>query len=170
VETAVIGIVGALIGILLSNVLRVYFDWRNRRERIHDIQTALRAEIRSHRHALEYFDDVTRADNIIARIESDEKYTPFITREIEPPIFTAIVGEIHVLPAAVIDAVVIFYRQARTLSGMTDDMRDEFYKSLPADRKVQMYKDYMALGGYALDLADDALQAIEATLNAGTER
>jgi hypothetical protein len=70
-ETAIVGIFGALIGILLSNVLRVYFDWRNRRERARDIQTALRAEIRSHRHALEDFDD----EDGIAEVASASRRT-----------------------------------------------------------------------------------------------
>ncbi|MDO8361088.1 MAG: hypothetical protein Q7T08_13795 [Devosia sp.] len=169
-ETAVVGIVGAFIGILLTNVLRVYFDWRNRRERVRDIQTALRAEIRSHRHALEYFEDDERASGVIALMESDAHYIPFITREVDPPIFTAIVGDIHILPGSVIDAVVIFYRQAKTLAGMTDDMRDDRYRSLPPNRKVQMYRDYLALGAYALELADDALGAIESALAAGVQR
>jgi ABC-type microcin C transport system permease subunit YejB len=36
VEAAVVGLVGALVGILLTNILRVYFDWRNRSERVRD--------------------------------------------------------------------------------------------------------------------------------------
>jgi hypothetical protein len=170
VETAIVGIVGALIGILLTNVLRVYFDWRNRRERVRDIQTALRGELRSHRHALEYFEDAEGADAVVARMGSDPSYIPFVTREIDPPIFTAIVGEIHILPDSVIDAVVIFYRQAKTLAGMTEDMREDRYASLPSNRRIDMYRDYVALGVFALELADDALDAIEVALSSGALR
>jgi hypothetical protein len=169
-DTAIVGIIGALIGILLTNVLRIYFDWRNRRERVHDIQTALQAEIRSHRHALEYFDDEEGNADVVARMEGSASYTPFVAREVDPPIFDAIVADIYILPASVIDAVVIFYRQARTLSAMAEDMRDDFYRSLPPDRKVQMYSDYIGLGRYALELADDALMALETALSSGTER
>ncbi len=169
-ETAIVGIVGALIGILLTNVLRVYFDWRDRREKVRDIQTALRAEIRSHRHALEDFDDEAFADEIIRRMEGSQDYTPFITREADPPIFSAAVGEIHILPGEVIDAVVIYYRQARSLAAMIEDMRDPSFGVLPSERKVQMYRDYRGLGRYALELADEALAAIEQAIDNGSNR
>ncbi len=169
-ETAIVGIVGALIGILLTNVLRVYFDWRNRHERVRDIQTALRAEIRSHRHGLEDFDDQSGTDGVLERMAADATFTPFLTREIEPPIFGAAVGEIHILPGQVIDPVVIYYRQARSLAGMTDDMRNPAYAVLPSERKAQLYSDYIAMGLFALELADDALGALEDSLSSGVER
>jgi hypothetical protein len=168
-ETAIVGIIGALIGILLTNVLRVYFDRRNRKERVRDMQTALRAEIRSHRRALEYSDDHTRFADVVTRIETAD-YTPFVTREIDPPIFSAIVGELYVLPSGVIDAVVIFYRQVKSLGGLAEDMRGDTFRSLPAERKAQMYRGYFDLGRFAIELADAALGGIEAALNAKAVR
>ena len=76
-ETAVVGIVGALIGVLLSNALRLYFDWRNRSERIPDMQTALQAEIRSHRGTLEEYADPGLAEAVLSRLAGDDSYTPF---------------------------------------------------------------------------------------------
>jgi hypothetical protein len=56
-EIALVGVFGALLGILLTNAMTLVYDWRRRRERIRDVQTSLRAEIRSHRRWLESFDD-----------------------------------------------------------------------------------------------------------------
>jgi hypothetical protein len=53
---------------------------------------------------------------------------------------------------------------------MAGDMREDRYGSLPATRKVDMYRDYVALGVFALELADDALDAIELALSSGTVR
>ena len=46
-QTAIVGIIGALVGVLLTNIFRVILDWQARRERVRDVQTSLRAEIRS---------------------------------------------------------------------------------------------------------------------------
>ena len=69
-----------------------------------------------------------------------------------------------------IDAVVVFYRQAKSLSALAEDMRDETYTSLPAARKAQMYRDYVELGRFGIELADAALDVIETALAAGTTR
>jgi hypothetical protein len=47
-ETAIVGVLGALVGIFLSNVMTMLLETRQRRERVTDVQTSLRAEIRSH--------------------------------------------------------------------------------------------------------------------------
>jgi hypothetical protein len=66
--------------------------------------------------------------------------------------------------------VVLFYRQAKSLAGMTEDMREPSYALLPPGRKAQMYRDYIEMGKYALELADDAIAAIELALSSGEER
>jgi hypothetical protein len=168
-DAAIIGFVGALVGILLTNVLRIYVEGRNRHERVRDIQTALQAEIRSHRRALEYFDGGD-GEAITGRMEQDSSYTPFVTREINPPIFTAIVGEIHVLPGEVIDPVVLFYRQVKTLDALGQDLRDSTVGARAPPQRNPMVRDYFSLGAYALELADNALSAIAKTLSSGKDR
>ena len=169
-ESAIVGLVGALVGILLTNILRVYFDWRNRRERVRDIQTALRAEIRSHREALLEYADVEITAAIVERIKSDPGYAPLVTRKGDSQIFSAMVGEIHILPASVIDPVVIYYRQWRSLGAFVEDLRSEAYAALPGASKAEAFSDYLEMGSYAIDLADTALAAIANSLQTGEER
>jgi hypothetical protein len=164
VETAIVGIVGALVGILLSNVLRLYLDWRLRRERVADIQSALSAEIRSQRRALEEFLETERWESVLGQILADASFTPFVARAGESFVFEAIVRDIHILPSDVIDPVVLYYRQARILGMLVDDMRGATYAALPPARKADIYRDYVAMGAYALELADKALQALTASL------
>jgi prepilin signal peptidase PulO-like enzyme (type II secretory pathway) len=112
-ETAIVGVIGAFIGILLSNLATVLLEIRRRRERIKDVQTSLRAEIRSHWHRLAppiELDD--RAEIIVSRIrEASERgldFTPFIPREDPAVVFGSVAGEIHILPNDVIDPIVLY--------------------------------------------------------------
>jgi hypothetical protein len=167
VETAVIGIIGAVVGILLSNVLRLYLDWRNRLERIRDIQTALQAEIRSHRETLEEYGDAGFAEAMTRRLSEEAGYVPLVTRKGDAQIFAAIVSDIHILPASVIDPVVVYYRQWRSIGAFVEDLRSDAFGSLPPTRKVEAFKDYLDVGAYAVELADAALAAIAVSLRPG---
>jgi hypothetical protein len=166
-ETAVVGVIGAVIGILLSNVLRLYLDWRNRLERIRDIQTAVQAEIRSHRETLEEYLDTALVAAVLARLRDEIGYVPLIPRKGDAQIFGAIVGEIHILPDSVIDPVVVYYRQWRSIGAFVEDLRGEVFGSLPAARKAEAFQDYVEMGIYAAELADAALTAIAASLKSG---
>lgn len=165
-QTAIVGIIGALVGVLLTNIFRVALDWQARRERVRDVQTSLRAEIRSHRQSLEIFVDAARRDATIALIEADAGYVPFIPHEVEPFIFEAMVGDIQVLPGTVIDPVVLYYRQWRAISALAEDMRGAQFAALAQYRKAALYADYVAMGVYAVDLAKDAVDAINRSLRA----
>jgi hypothetical protein len=164
VETAVIGIIGAVIGIILTNASRIVLDVLARRERVRDVQTSLRAEIRSHRSALEIYLDEERWSSVAARIRSEPDYSPFVPREIDPFVFDAILPEIHVLPGEVIDPLVLCYRQWRALAAAADDMRGDAFAKLSQDRKAALYEDYVRLGSYGVELDKDAIDAINRSL------
>lgn len=168
-ETAIVGIIGAFIGILLTNALRIVLDLRNRRERMRDIQTALRAEIRSHRKSLEYFVDEPRWRSTIAQIGTEKGFSPFVPREVEPFVFDSIVRDIHVLPGDVIDPVILYYRQWRAISAFVEDMRSAKYAELEPARRASMYEDYAAMCIFATDLAKDAVDAINRSLRQDRE-
>lgn len=135
-------------------------DRARRAERILDVQTALRAEIRSHRHRLELF-RLAEPFNSGGTNSDDADFTPFIPREVGNIVFESIVGEIHVLPTHVIDPVILYYRQSSALAQLAEDMKNDRFDRLTATRKQSIYRDYLELGRYALVLADRAIEAME---------
>jgi hypothetical protein len=168
-EIAIVGVFGALLGILLTNALTLVYDWRRRRERIRDVQTSLRAEIRSHRRWLESFDAEKTEGGAAAKVKDGEEFVPFVPREVATFVFDAIVDEINILPGAVIDPVILYYRQMKALSAFAEDLRTERFERLERARKIEMYDDYLDMGVYALDLADDAIDSINRSLKAGSQ-
>ena len=167
-ETALVGVLGALVGILLSNALTMLLDVRRRRERITDVQTSLRAEIRSQWRRLAPLDLESRARMIVDKIEAaaDQEldFTPFIPQEDDNVVFESVVDEIHILPNDVIDPVVLYYSQLNTITRFVEDLRSERFARLEADRKVEMYKDYIAMKEQARLFADRAIRALDASL------
>lgn len=143
-------------------------DSTRRDERVFDVQTAIRADIRSNRARLRSLDLEQHAQNIANKIRSaaanGEGYTPFVPHEPHSLIFSALVSEIQILPASVIDPVVLYYRQMETIARFVDDLRSERFAQLDKDRKIEMFDDYIGLNTYALELANQAIDAINAAL------
>ena len=166
-ETAIVGIIGAFIGILLTNALRIVLDLRNRRERVRDIQTALRAEIRSQRGWLEDFRAESNVKQLLAQIRAGTDFTPFIPAEVRDFVFDGVLKEVHILPGEVIDPIVLYYRQYRGISAFADDLRTDRYSRLEPGRKAAMYEDYIGMGLYGLELSEKALNAINRSLKEG---
>jgi hypothetical protein len=168
VETAIVGVLGALVGILLSNVLTMLLDIRRRRERVTDVQTSLRAEIRSHWRRLAPMDLESRAEFIVGRIRSAPKqgagFTPFIPQEDDNVVFESVMNEIQVLPNDVIDPVVLYYSQLNTIKHFVNDLRSDRFAGLEADRKAEMYLDYIAMKEQARIFADRAIRALDTSL------
>jgi hypothetical protein len=169
-ETTLVGVLGALIGILFTNALTLVYDWRRRRERIRDVQTSLRAEIRSHRRWLESFDAEKQEGGAAAKVKGEGgAFDPFVPSEVATFVFDAILEDIHILPGPVIDPLVLYYRQMKALSAFANDLRNDRFDRLDIGRKIEMYDDYLDMGVYALELADDAVEAINRSLKSGAE-
>ena len=160
-DPALIGLVGVIVGVVLSNLAVRYLDSIRRRERMQDVRTAIRAEIRSHRARLLLFEPASSEQQISEKLMVSPGFTPFIPREPQSFVFEAIVAEIHILPTQIIDPTIYYYRQIATLAQFAEDLRSDRYLALEPNRKLEMYKDYVAMGRYALQLADEAIAAIE---------
>jgi hypothetical protein len=165
IVAALIGCLTTMLGWSVSFRQLRNLETTRRKEKIIDYQTALRAEIRSYRARFERMDPMGHRDTIIALIESDPSFTPFLPLEIPLLIFSEIAKEIHILPTAVIDAVVLFYAQAATIAQLTLDLRSRGFNALPWERKAGLYKDYYRLLLYTRELADEALERLEDGLN-----
>jgi hypothetical protein len=133
-------------------------------ERIRDVQTAILAEIRANRHRLHAVDLEAHAALVAAKMNADPAFTPFVPREVPAFLIDALMGEIHILPTGIIDPVILYYRQALTLSQLADDLRSERFEKLETNRKVELYNDYIGLMVYARTLADRAIDALDSSL------
>jgi hypothetical protein len=112
-----------------------------RTERVTDVQTALRAEIRSNLHRAREVDLSAHVAQIAANIRESPQYTPFVPKVSNTFVYDVLVTDIHVLPTGVIDPVVLYYRQAKAVAQMIDDLRGETYRLLDQARKIAIYED-----------------------------
>lgn len=132
-----------------------------RREKIVDVQTAIRAEIRSHRHRLLQF---LAVDLSALPSGPEDDFLPVVPSEVRPFVLDAILRDIHILPTDVIDPVIVYYRQVEALIRLVEDLRSDRFREMTGDRRVAMYRDYIGMGVYAAELAADAIAAINRDL------
>ena len=167
-DPALVGLLGVVLGVILSNSAVRLLDAMRRRERVRDVQTALRAEIRSDLNRLGGIDRVEHLDAVIERIEGSEltpqSYTPFVPRESDSVVFDAIASEIHLLPTETVDAVVLYFKQVKTIAQFVEDLRGNRFQTLEVDRKVSMYQDYFDMLTYSGQLAEEAISALDKAL------
>lgn len=163
-------IVAALISGLISLIV-VQLNFRaavraeklRRVEKITDFQIALRAEIRSELRNLERFDFALLLQEVEENYERQQNYSVVVPRVTKHPVFEAIVGEIHVLPEAVIDPVVLYARQRQAVESLAEDIRDPSFRSLAKDRQLAIYRDYLNMWETWRDFAREAEAALSGT-------
>ena len=152
--------------------------WQNRRaavlarkERIRDVHRALYAEIGAYLQSIGG-EEGLEADQsrIVARIEADHAFVPFIPSEEPDRVYRAILGDIHILPRTSIDTVVAFYGQLAAIGALIEDMRSDRFGSLSKDRRLEIYRDYIRLRRIALVYGDAALVLINAYAKGGPRR
>ncbi len=148
---------------------------RLRRERVNDVQRALYAEIRAYVAVLERdgFAEGSApayAREMAARIRAEADFFPLIPHERNRTIFSAVVGDIHVLPRAVVDPVAVYYSQLVAIETMIRDLRSLDKDRIGAERAARVYEDYVAMKTEALVLGRDAMLMMGGFLSGGAER
>lgn len=158
-------VVAALVAAVVAMLARPVDDWLNRRrartlraERVSDVQRALLAEIRAHVVALESQRlDAEGAAALLDRLRESGRF-PFIPTQANDRIFTAIIEEVHILPADVIDPVVTYYRQLSIMASFAEALRDEAEEDQA--RAVEMFADYLELTESALESGQEAVRLL----------
>ncbi len=154
--------------------------WRNRRdaqrgraERLRDVHKAIYAEIKAYVVVLNRDDLDDYAQAMVARMRQGEpgggEFIPFIPIERNETVFRAIVGEIHVLPRATIDSVVLYYSQLEAISALVEDMRSDAFVAIGVERRVKMYLDYINMKKMALEIGEVCLEVIAAYASGGKD-
>lgn len=117
-----------------------------REEQLRDAHRAIFAEIATNLSNL--WDIESLRDygaDMAAKMEEDPDFIPFIPRERNDRLFEAIQARIHILPRVTIDPIVAYYAQIDAVGALVDDMRGEAFKTLPQDRRIVMYLDYIEM-------------------------
>jgi hypothetical protein len=148
-----------------------YTHWRERAmerarraEKTRDYQKAIFSEISAYVEVLENDDLYAYKNEIIAKMQKGtaaKPFIPFIPNEENNAIFKALVRDIHILPRAVIDPVVLYYSQLVAIQALIADLRGQTYASLDKDRRIAIYVDYIAMKNEALTLGREALRTIK---------
>lgn len=140
-------------------------DAKLRQERVTDIQRALLAEIRAHVVALEDQRlDARETDRAVRRI-LDEGFIQMLPDNSNDRIFSAILEEVHILPALVIDPVVTYYRQVAVLRSFEEELPELATRN--RTRAAEMFIDYLELGEVARDTGYEAMRILLASLHGG---
>lgn len=150
--------------------------WQTRRaaatlraERTRDVHRALYAEIGTNLANL--WDEAqldAYAAPIVARMRAEgEGFIPFIPVEQNDHLYEKIAAEIHILPRQTIDPVVAYYSQVRAIAALATDMRAAAFAGLAADRRIDMYLDYIAMKKQALAFGRHANTMITAYARGG---
>lgn len=140
-------------------------DERLRRAREADIQRALLAEIRAHVVALDQKVPLPEdAARLLDLIRSGD-FAPTLPHEANDRIFQAVIADIHLLPALVIDPVVLYYRLLSVMGALAGDIR-----RLPRrdrHKAAQMMEDYLGLTEETRDIGLRAMRVLTASLRGG---
>ena len=160
-------IVAAIISGLVSLIV-VQLNFRQGRvterlrrdEKIRDFQIALRAEIQSELTNLRRFDLESVRVEMERRYAENPEFSVSVPRVAKHIVFEAIVRELHILPEAVIGPVVLYVRQRQVIESLTEDMRDNSFKTLSKDRQLAMYRDYLEMWKEWRALAEQAESAL----------
>ncbi|MEO8881928.1 MAG: hypothetical protein ABI377_00680 [Devosia sp.] len=166
----------ALIAAVVSGVVSVFGwfatfyiglrrDQMLRDERVHDFQVALRAEIVSDLLSMSVMDRKQFRIEATERYASQPGYTIIVPHMARNPVFESLVGEVHILPAEIIEPVIHYERLRETVERFVADLRDVSFRQSPAERQLLMYSDYLDMLGRLELLARDAVAAINESLN-----
>lgn len=121
-EAAIIGLVGALLGVAISNMFVLLLEKKRRYERQLDLVFAIHAEISAGLGANQKL--LTPEEMAYALADQ----TPFQTPDDTDFVFLSIKGDITLLPNPVIHCVVQYYRHAMQTNLMTLDLRHEAFE------------------------------------------
>ncbi len=160
-QAVVAGFVVAL-GWLVNGWQNRRMDRRRRAERLRDVHRALFAEIGAWLATVGSLEQLEAGRaQMVAQMQAEPHFVPFFARVDNDRVWTAVLGEIHVLPRSSIDIVVAFYGQLASLRALVDDMRSARYAALSAERRIAVYEDYVRITRLAFDYGQVALRLIE---------
>lgn len=144
---------------------------RLRDEKLRDMHRAIYAEIETN--LVNLIDEETLdgfAAEMEARMTSDRRFVPLVPKERHDRLFDTIKAEIHVLPRVTIDPIVRYYSLLDTIAALVEDMRSDGYAKLPAERRIAVYADFIAMKKQSLIFGRMANYLIKVFADEGKEK
>jgi hypothetical protein len=136
VIAALIGAIVVAVGWLFNSRRERQQSRARRRERVVDIQKAIRAEIKALVEAPQNRDLSGSLERGMARFDAEtpeEPYVPFIPHEKHDTVFQALVGDVHLLPTETVEPVILYYNQTVAIGMMAHDLRSEKFAALDVE-------------------------------------
>jgi len=133
-------------GWLTQTIFREIDAVQRRAESLRDYHKAIYAEIANNLNTLwnaGAIDDYARG--LIAKMQADPAFVPFIPKEQNDHVYDAIIERIDVLPRQTIDAIVAYYSQVKSIAALAEDMRGDAFRQMSQDRRIAMYSDYVEM-------------------------
>lgn len=163
IRQAAIAAVVVASGWVVSFLLQEYRRADERDERIRDMHRAIYADVASYIEALQGPEALSRDLQVyLDRLEVNPSWVPVLSPPRHSKMFTALSGQIHVLPRVTIDLIVLFYSQIETIAAFVDNMNGDRFTALEADRRAVAYRDYFAMLEFAYRLGDATQRVVSA--------
>lgn len=154
-DTTLVGLIGGLIGLLLSNLIAILIERHRRHERMLDILTAIHAEILAGDWAVEMQTD---PDEEAYAIDNE---LPFGPADESDFVFDSIKADLSILPIEVIHEIVRYYKLAAQSNLYTNDLKHPLFREQKPDEKRKYVRNLMGLMEEQAIAARLALDAIE---------
>ncbi len=165
---------GAIAALVVISGWLVTFAFRegsviiDRLDMSRDLLAALSAEIEdfrdtlalSERDAEQWVADLKKK-TLAVPVTPGTEYHPFFSSIAPAIVADRFAGELRALPNGCVTPVVQFYATYADLKVMLEDMRDEKFRNLSADRRLLLYEDYIATRLQLGQCAQSALQSME---------
>lgn len=143
---------------------------RLRSEKLRDAHRALFAEIRNT--CADYWGEGeadAQAAALLARMEAEPDFIPFVPRETHDRVFQAMLHQIDVLPRQTIDVIVAFYALVGSVGALAEDMRGARFARLEPGRRAAIFQSFLDMRRRAFAVGQNALRLIDAYSEGGPE-
>lgn len=134
----------SFLGVVLASALAV-LAWLAKHiyvrvDKRRDLCAALYAEIKAHWLLLQVWrNEEEIASALITKFKKEKaSYNPYFSELPEPPVFNAVVSEIHYLSSPEIRPVVRYFHQLAVTRTFAEDLRSEAFSNFTKERKQEM--------------------------------
>lgn len=160
---ALIGAIVVALGWMFNQRRELSLSRRRRREKVVDIQKAIRAEIKALVEAPQNQDLPGSLERGMLRFDEEtleDPYLPFIPHEKHDTVYQAHIGEIHLLPTETVEPVILYYNQTVAIGMMAHDLRTDMFAQLDMPRRKKMLRRYMEMKIEAMRMGRIAIEAL----------